>query len=75
MAEIVNLRRVRKAKARLDAASRADANRAKHGVSKPARQQSRARIEKLKQDLSARKLERAERLAVARTTSTVIIRG
>jgi hypothetical protein len=58
MAEIVNLRRARKAKARLDVASRADANRAKHGVSKQAREQSRVRMEKLKQNLSAHKLDR-----------------
>ncbi|MGH6781837.1 MAG: DUF4169 family protein [Sphingomonadaceae bacterium] len=34
MAEIINLRRARKIKARAEAASTADANRAKHGRTK-----------------------------------------
>jgi hypothetical protein len=34
MTELVNLRRMRKAKARAEAAVQAEANRAKHGVSK-----------------------------------------
>ncbi len=43
MNEIVNLRRVRKAKARAEAAAQADANRVKHGVSKRERELAKAR--------------------------------
>lgn len=58
MGEIVNLRRARKAKARAEADAQADANRAKHGASRPTQEQSRARIEKLRRDVSAHKLDR-----------------
>lgn len=46
MAEIVNLRRARKAKARAEAAAEADANRTKHGVSAKLHKLSRTRAEK-----------------------------
>ena len=46
MAEIVNLRRARKAKTRAEKDRAADANRAKHGVAKPERDLAKAREEK-----------------------------
>jgi Domain of unknown function (DUF4169) len=57
MAEIVNLRRVKKAKARAEKSAEADANRAKHGVAKPLRDLAKARDAKATRDLDARKLE------------------
>lgn len=59
MAEIVNLRRARKAKARAEAAAEAGGNRARHGVSKPVRELAKARAKKLDRDLAAQKLEDA----------------
>jgi hypothetical protein len=47
MGEIVSLRRARKAKARVEVALQADANRAKHGV--PKRERARAKADKTKQ--------------------------
>lgn len=52
MAEIINLRRVRKAKAREDAARAAEEARAKHGRPKADRSLDEARAE-----LEARRLE------------------
>jgi hypothetical protein len=52
MAEIINLRRVRKAKAREDAAKAAEEARAKHGRPKADRTLDEARAE-----LAARRLE------------------
>jgi hypothetical protein len=57
MAEIVNLRRARKAKARGDKAAQADANRIKHGVAKPVRDLAKARNEKQSRDTDAHKLD------------------
>jgi hypothetical protein len=57
MAEIVNLRRARKAKDRADKDRTAEANRARHGVAKPVRDLARARSEKAARDLDAGKLE------------------
>jgi hypothetical protein len=57
MAEIVNLRRARKAKDRADKDRTAEANRATHGVAKPVRDLARARTEKQARDLDAGKLE------------------
>jgi Domain of unknown function (DUF4169) len=57
MAEIVNLRRARKAKARNGKAREAEANRAKHGTPKPARDLAEARAEKEAHDLDAQKLD------------------
>ena len=57
MAEIVNLRRVRKAKARAAKATEADASRIKHGVAKKVRDLARARDEKARRDVDAGKLD------------------
>jgi hypothetical protein len=57
MAEIVNLRRVKKAKARAEKSAQADANRAKHGVTKPVRDLAKARDEKAERDLEKHKLD------------------
>ncbi|MFL5237924.1 MAG: DUF4169 family protein [Rhizomicrobium sp.] len=57
MSEIVNLRRARKAKARTAAATQADANRIKHGVSKAVRDLAKARDEKRKHVTEAHRLE------------------
>lgn len=46
MAEIVNLKRIRKAKARDHAAREADVNRALHGTPKSARKLAKAKREK-----------------------------
>lgn len=55
MSEIVNLRRVRKAKARDEKAKTADANRILHGTPKPARELAKARSDKASRDLEAHK--------------------
>ena len=60
MAEIVNLRRARKAKARDAKASEADANRTKHGIAKPLRELAKARKEKEKHAADAHKLDSDE---------------
>jgi hypothetical protein len=57
MAELINLRRMRKAKARAEKSAEADANRAKHGVAKPLRDLAKARAEKAAHDLDAKKLD------------------
>lgn len=56
MAEIVNLKRVRKMRARADAAGLADANRAKHGRTK----EERLRLD-AEQALAAKRLDGAKR--------------
>jgi len=58
MAEIVNLRRARKAKARAEKVRVADANRVKHGVAKPVRDLAKARADKAAHDLEANRLDR-----------------
>lgn len=60
MAELVNLRRARKAKARADKAAGAEANRIKHGVAKPVRDLANARTERELRDVDARKLDEKE---------------
>jgi hypothetical protein len=60
MAEIVNLRRVKKAKARAEKSAEADANRARHGVAKPLRELAKARDEKAARDLEKHKLDEGE---------------
>jgi hypothetical protein len=55
MAEIVNLKRIRKMRARADAAGLADANRAKHGRTKEERLRTEA-----EQAVAARKLDGAK---------------
>ena len=57
MAEIVNLRRLKKANARSAKAVDAEANRVKHGVAKPVRALAEARREKAARDLDERKLK------------------
>jgi hypothetical protein len=56
MANIVNLKRVRKAKARSEKKAAAEGNRAKHGMAKPVRDLAKARDEKNKHDIDAHKL-------------------
>ncbi len=56
-AEIVNLRRARKGKARDAKAAEADANRIKHGVAKPVRALAKARAEKDAKTVDAHKLD------------------
>jgi hypothetical protein len=58
MAEIVNLRRARKAKARGEKEREADTNRAKHGAPKSVRDLAKARADKATHDLDARRLDR-----------------
>lgn len=57
MAEIVNLRRARKAKARNEKEKNAAQSRAKHGVAKSARMLEEARGEKASRDLEAHRLK------------------
>jgi hypothetical protein len=57
MAEVVNLRRARKAKGRAEKARAADANRIKHGIAKSVRELAKARMAKEQGDLEARKLD------------------
>ena len=59
-AEIVNLRRLRKSKARDAKAAEADANRTKHGVAKPVRELAKARKEKDAKAVDAHKLDGEE---------------
>ena len=58
MAEIVNLRQARKAKARSEAEKKADANRVKHGVAKGERKEVAHEREKNRQDLDRKRLDR-----------------
>lgn len=58
MAEIVNLRRVRKAKSRGEREKEAADNRAKHGVPKPARDATKANTEKEAHALALHKIDR-----------------
>lgn len=55
--EIINLRRVRKAKKRAADAAESDANRVKHGVAKSSRDHARARREKDERAADAHKLD------------------
>ena len=57
MAELINLRRARKAKARAEKDKQADANRAKHGIAKSVRKLAEARTEKAQDLFSGHKLE------------------
>jgi len=57
MAEIVNLRRVRKGKARDAKAAEADANRIKHGTPKSVRDLAKAQADKEAHDTDAHKLD------------------
>jgi hypothetical protein len=62
MAEIVNLRRVRKAKSRAQAEEIAAQNRARHGTSKATRSLTKARSEKAAAILDSHRLERDKKL-------------
>jgi hypothetical protein len=57
MADLINLRRARKAKGKADKAKAAQANRAAHGIAKPVRKLAEARAEKAQQILAGHKLE------------------
>jgi hypothetical protein len=57
MADLINLRRARKAKTRADKDKTAEANRVLHGTPMPVRKLAEARTEKAKQHLAAHKLE------------------
>lgn len=57
MAEIVNLRRARKAKARTEKDKTAEANRVAHGTPKALRKLSEARKDKAEQRLAGHRLE------------------
>lgn len=57
MAEIINLRRARKAKARAEREAEAEANRAKFGRQKAERLQSEAETEIVEKKLDAHRIE------------------
>ena len=60
MAEIINLRLARKARARDAAAKTAEANRAKHGRTKGERVASKAEVERIGRKVDGAKLEPPE---------------
>lgn len=60
MAEIINLRRARKAKARANAATTADANRLRHGRTRATREVEAAEEARRDQMLDGAKLERPD---------------
>ncbi len=60
MAEIVNLRRARKAKTRRAEAARAEANRVEHGVAKSVRGLAKKRRKTDERSHDAHKLDRGE---------------
>jgi hypothetical protein len=57
MAEIVNLRRARKAKGRAEKNRAAEANRAKFGTAKSERNLAKARAEKAARDTDSHRLD------------------
>ncbi|HXB53133.1 MAG TPA: DUF4169 family protein [Rhizomicrobium sp.] len=59
-AEIINLNRARKAKARDQKAKKADENRVLHGTPKHLKQLGKARTEKDTRDAEGRKLKKDE---------------
>ena len=59
MAEIVNLKRMRKQKAREERGAEAQANRVKHGTPKPLRDLKKAEDEKAAREIEAHKLTEA----------------
>jgi hypothetical protein len=60
MAEIVNLNRARKAKARAEKARQAEANRVVHGTPKAIRKLSEAKNDKAEQALSGHQLNSSD---------------
>jgi hypothetical protein len=61
MAEIINLRRARKKKARAAREIEADSNRARHGVPTSGRKLERVRREKAMRDLESLRLSEDEK--------------
>ena len=57
MAEIVNLKRAKKAKARTEKERAAEANRSRHGTPKAIRDLAKVREEKAAHDLDVRRLD------------------
>jgi len=57
MADIINLRRARKAKVRAQEVEKAEANRVKHGTSKPVRELAKARRDKDARVVDGHRLE------------------
>lgn len=57
MAEVINLRLARKAKARAEADKQADANRAKHGRTKAERAHAKAEADRAARELDGKRLE------------------
>ena len=57
MAEIINLRLARKAKARAEADKTAAANRVKHGQTKADKARVKAEADRAERDLESKKLE------------------
>jgi len=57
MADLINLRRARKAKDKAEKEKTAEANRVLHGTPKPLRNLQKARKDKADQDLTGHKLE------------------
>jgi len=57
MADIINLRRARKAKVRANAAAEADANRVKHGQTKAGKTARRSDEQRATKTLDAHKLD------------------
>jgi hypothetical protein len=56
-AELINLRRARKAKARAEKDKTAETNRVAHGIAKPAKKLAGAKTRKAERDLAGHKLE------------------
>ena len=67
MAEIVNLNRARKVKAKADKEKTAEANRIKHGTPKTLRNLTKARKDKADQTLSGHKLEKPRSVGASRS--------
>jgi hypothetical protein len=61
MAELINLRRARKAKAKADKEKTAEANRVLHGMPKAVRNLAEARKDKADQALSGHRLENGDK--------------
>ena len=57
MAELINLRRARKAKSKAEKGKAADANRVAHGIAKPLKKLVEARAKKAEQTLAGHRLE------------------
>ena len=57
MADLINLRRARKAKAKAEKDKVADANRTRHGTPKAVKKLAEARAKKAEQTLAGHKLE------------------